>query len=126
MAMNRLSNIRDALQGFPVTSLYCWLDSSVALHWVHGSGEYKQFVGNRVCKIHDDFKWRHMPTQENPADLASRGEPVNMENHLWWTEPEWLSDHAKWPPDIMTAVSAESTMEAKTTKQLLRLSRSSK
>ena len=32
MAVNLLTDVRDALQGFPVTSLHCWLDSSVALH----------------------------------------------------------------------------------------------
>lgn len=34
MAVNLLSNVQDALQGFPVSSLHCWLDSSVALHWI--------------------------------------------------------------------------------------------
>ena len=32
MAVNPLTNVQDALQGFPVTSLHCWLDSSVSLH----------------------------------------------------------------------------------------------
>ena len=41
MAANLLTNVRDALIGFPVKSLYAWLDSSVALHWIRGSGEYK-------------------------------------------------------------------------------------
>ena len=48
MAVNLLSNVQDALQGLPVTSLHCWLDSSVALHWILGGGDYKQFVANRV------------------------------------------------------------------------------
>ena len=43
MAANLLTNVRDALIGFPVKSLYAWLDSSVALHWIRGCGEYKQF-----------------------------------------------------------------------------------
>ena len=48
MAVNLLSNVQDALQGFPVSSLHCWLDSSVALHWIRGNGDFKQFVANRV------------------------------------------------------------------------------
>ena len=30
-----VDNIK-ALQGFPVGSVYCWLDSSIALHWIKG------------------------------------------------------------------------------------------
>ena len=32
MAVNLLTNVQDALQGFPVTLLQSWLDSSLALH----------------------------------------------------------------------------------------------
>ncbi|XP_068704663.1 uncharacterized protein [Montipora foliosa] len=53
MATNLVHNLKQALQGFPVTSVHCWLDSSVALHWIKGGGEYKQFVSNRVRKIQD-------------------------------------------------------------------------
>ena len=123
MAVNLLTNVQDALQGFPVTSLHCWLDSSVALHWILGGGDYKQFVANRVRKIreHSDVVWRHVPTQDNPADLASRGGLVTEENQLWWRGPEWLSDPAKWPADLVTAPTAESNAEMKTTKELFAL-----
>ena len=32
MAVNSVDNIRHILDGFSVTSVHCWLDSSVALH----------------------------------------------------------------------------------------------
>ena len=48
MAVNLVDNVRDALDGLPVRSTHCWLDSSVALYWIRGKGEYKQFVANRV------------------------------------------------------------------------------
>jgi len=51
MAINLITNTRDALEGFPVHEMYCWLDSTVALHWIRGAGNYKQFVSNRVSKI---------------------------------------------------------------------------
>ena len=120
MAVNLLTNVQDALKGFPVTSLHCWLDSSVALHWILGGGDYKQFVANRVRKIreHSDVVWRHVPTHDNPADLASRGGLVTEENQLWWKGPEWLSDPAKWPADLVTVPTAESNAEMKATKEL--------
>ena len=60
MAVNSVDNIRHALDGCPVTSDHCWLDSSVALHWICGNGEYRQFVANRVKKIkeHEIDEWR--------------------------------------------------------------------
>ncbi|XP_051175592.1 uncharacterized protein LOC127290821 [Leptopilina boulardi] len=45
-------------------------------------------------------KWRHVPSQENPADLATRGlQPETLqENNLWWHGPQWLSlSPVNWP-----------------------------
>ena len=123
MAANLLTNVHDALSGFPIASQHAWLDSSVALHWIKGAGEYKQFVGNRVRKIREKeaVVWRHVPTQENPADLASRGGPVNEDNVLWWEGPKWLKDPESWPPDIVTTATTESNAEVKATKELFAL-----
>ena len=51
MVVNLVMKVCEALEGFPVTETHCWLDSTVALHWIKGPGEYKQFVSNRVNKI---------------------------------------------------------------------------
>ena len=111
------------MTGYPVKSLNAWLDSTVALHWIRGASEYKQFVGNRVRKIKEKESviWRHVPTQENPADLGSRGGPVNKENVLWWEGPNWLKDPPGWRPDIVTTATPESEAEAKATKQVFAL-----
>ena len=84
MAVNLLANVRDALDGFPASFLVGWLDSSVALHWICGRGEYKLLVANRVSKIleHEAVTWRHAPIKENPADVASRGGLIEG-NQLW-------------------------------------------
>ena len=48
MTSNMVDNARGALQGFPVTGTYCWLDSTVALHWVSGGDEaYFETVDGR-------------------------------------------------------------------------------
>ena len=119
MATNLVSNVHEALEGFPVTSLHGWLDSIVALHWILAAGDYKQFVSNRVCKIraHEQIQWRHVPTRENPADLGSRGGEVNGDK-LWWYGPEWLADKELWPPDITTSASKESDAEMKIVRDL--------
>ena len=112
MAVNLVTNVKYALEGFSVSQLYCWLDSSVALHWIRRSGNYKQFVENRVMKInqHNDMKWRYVCTGENPADLGSKDGTVS-ENDLWWNGPAWLSRKEEWPGDITTSESPASKTE---------------
>ena len=90
IAANLIHNVKTALSGFSVRSVYCWLDSSVALHWLKGNGDYKQFVANRVRKIQQHYfiQWRHVRSEDNPADLGSRGGRVDVSADLWWQGPE--------------------------------------
>ncbi len=120
MAVNLAVNVRNALQGFKIADeLYCWLDSTVALHWLNHDGEYRQFVENRVTKMksHQNVIWRHVPTAENPADLGSRGGSVE-ENDLWWNGPTWLANSDRWPPNLVTKASETSEAERKVRREL--------
>ena len=120
MAANSVDNIRRALDGFPIVSVYCWLDSTVALHWIRGSGEYRQFVANRARKIkeHRINEWRHVPSDQNPADLGSRGGSV-VASTLWWNGPGWLQDRSEWPSNPVTTASVESAAESKIMREVL-------
>ena len=115
MAVNLVDDIQLAIDLCPV-SVHCWLDSTVALYWIKGHGEYRQFVSNRVHKIqeHENVKWHHVPTSENPADLGSRGGSIER-HQLWNQSPSWLSDEEKWPPDIILEPNADSKAEVKVT-----------
>ena len=76
----------------------------------------KQFVANRVKKINEhNVIWRHVPTADNPADLASRGGQINNAT-LWWSGPKWLANPEDWPEDTVTKSSPESSAEAKAIK----------
>lgn len=123
MAANLATNVKEALEGYPRVLGYCWSDSTVALHWIRGNGEYRQFVNNRVQKMRKKewVKWRYVPTKENPADLGSRRGHVNQENSLWWYGPEWLSNPGAWPADVATTATPESLNEAKTIKEVFKL-----
>ncbi|XP_046847100.1 uncharacterized protein LOC124440717 [Xenia sp. Carnegie-2017] len=114
MACNIVDNVRKVLSEFPVEGTYAWLDSTVALHWIKGGGEYKQFVANRVQKIQSKqgIEWRYVPTDRNPADVGSRGGTVK-ENKLWLNGPHWLQNINEWPQDIVTQSTKESEKEAK-------------
>ena len=120
VATNLVTNVRNALQGLPEPTIHGWLDSTVALHWICGNGQCNQFVENRVRKIreHPGIQWRHVPTQDNPADLASHGGPVT-ELTLWWNGPEWLQNPDKWPENPVCVSSSASEAEAKVIKNVL-------
>lgn len=65
-----------------------------------------------MIQAHSDVVWHHVRTSNNPADVGSRSGEVS--NHaLWWNGPEWLSDKACCPPDIVTNATQESLAEAK-------------
>ena len=74
-----------------------WSDSLVALHWINKLPyNLKIFVANRVASIQRNTevkRWRHVRTQDNPADLLSRGIKPSalVNNKLWLHGPEWLA-----------------------------------
>ncbi|KAK9502520.1 hypothetical protein O3M35_011289 [Rhynocoris fuscipes] len=85
-------------------SSVAFCDSTVTLAWIRGeSHRWKTFVGNRVAEIQEllpHTAWRHVSSQDNPADCASRGLlPHQLQLHpLWWQGPHWLQQHADaWP-----------------------------
>ncbi|XP_056636636.1 uncharacterized protein LOC130445135 [Diorhabda sublineata] len=87
-------------------SFTLWSDSTITLAWVRTSPNLlKTFTAHRVAEIQSLTKhadWRHIPTHDNPADIASRGiYPSQILNSdLWWRGPTWLAkDPSFWPND---------------------------
>ena len=121
MSANLVTNAKNALIELPTPETFGWLDSTVALHWLLGNGQYKQFVANRVRKIqeHTEIQWRYVPTEKNPADIASRG--GHIANSTWLTGPEWLADRDRWPGNRVAEKSPASEVEAKVMKEVLSL-----
>ena len=83
--------------GVPLEDVWAYTDSTVVLGWLGGeSGRYCVFSGHRIAAttILVPYKhWQHVPTDENPADAASRGMTATelKEHSLWWHGPSWLS-----------------------------------
>lgn len=82
---------------------YYWSDSMVTLAWIRGSpSRWKVFVGNRVSEIQTITEiedWNHISSEENPADVLSRGVAINglIEHKLWWHGPTFLErDQSEW------------------------------
>ncbi|XP_070068068.1 uncharacterized protein [Drosophila takahashii] len=94
------------LPHMPVLSskLHCWTDSTIVLAWLAKPAcQWTTFVANRVTKITQSTEaanWAHVQSEHNPADLASRGVPLQdlIDNSLWWHGPTWLSKpRDQWP-----------------------------
>ncbi|GFX21605.1 uncharacterized protein TNCV_1400191 [Trichonephila clavipes] len=77
--------------------LYLWSDSMIVLAWLRKEPmDLKTFVQNRVAKIQELYPnqlWRHVPSDQNPADLVSRGvDPEKLlQQNLWFNGPTFLS-----------------------------------
>ena len=81
-----------------------WTDSMIVLGYIRNQTKrFKTCVANRVSAIHEQTtqdQWRHVPTQLNPADLASRGvsPTATSQLQLWVKGPPFLrQEELHWP-----------------------------
>lgn len=80
------------------SNTYYWTDSTIVLAWIKSTTrQWKTFVANRVNQILELTtidQWSHVRSEENPADIISRGTPCPelINSNLWWHGPDWLSD----------------------------------
>ena len=80
-----------------------WTDSTIVLQYINNTeARYHTFVANRVAEIQettDVREWRHVPTQDNPADDASRGVSAStLLDRRWLHGPEFLRlSPERWP-----------------------------
>ncbi|XP_033231516.1 uncharacterized protein LOC117182529, partial [Belonocnema kinseyi] len=96
-----------------------WTDSTIVLAWLkkHPSS-WSIFLENRVASIQSVApieSWGHVSSEDNPADLASRGAKPSelMENKLWWKGPWWLSQSRNLWPDSQTLFDSDTTEEVR-------------
>ncbi|XP_055714212.1 uncharacterized protein LOC129808458 [Phlebotomus papatasi] len=104
LLLSRLfTEVKKGLTGYQV-SVTAFTDSMVVLCWLqkHPS-HWKTFVANRTSQIVEIIpfsQWRHVVSEENPADSISRGlyPRALLQHQLYWNGPEWLKEEKeKWP-----------------------------
>ncbi|CAB0038563.1 unnamed protein product [Trichogramma brassicae] len=89
-----------------INTCVAWSDSRIVLHWIDST----EAIGNSVVDgyVHQIQEltlrsiWRYVPSDKNPADVASRGATVNqlLSHHAWLQGPEWLKEPPHtWPPN---------------------------
>ncbi|XP_018376618.1 PREDICTED: uncharacterized protein LOC108769889 [Trachymyrmex cornetzi] len=89
---------------FNNSRIFLWSDSTIALHWVSSpSRRWSTFVANRVGEVQplaEIRDWRHVNSENNPADVLSRGlNPSELiDSNFWWHGPSFLlNDDELWP-----------------------------
>lgn len=90
--MVRLTEVVQTTLELKDLPVYQWTDSMVVLYWLESRKPLKLFVHNRVQRIKEiagSWKWDHVSSERNPADLLSRGVmPRDIKNsQLWWNGP---------------------------------------
>ncbi|XP_033362774.1 uncharacterized protein LOC117240867 [Bombus vosnesenskii] len=103
-----MSTIQQALSHKITRTIY-WTDSTIVLHWLNTSPHtLKTFVATRVSEIQTKTSirdWRHVPTDDNPADLISRGQTPEefLRPTIWQHGPAWLyQSEGYWPTWALT------------------------
>ncbi|XP_014665125.1 PREDICTED: uncharacterized protein LOC106807328 [Priapulus caudatus] len=73
-----------------------WTDSTIVLHYLQSEEKrFQTFVANRVAQIHEgpsSRKWRHVDTNNNPADDISKGMSADemITDERWTQGPTFL------------------------------------
>lgn len=91
-----------------IDNIYLFSDSAVVLSWLQTPPyRLKIYVANRVTQIleiSEPNQWRHVVSEKNPADLASRGILPNqlVNNGFWFRGPSFLQKSPDtWPKPLI-------------------------
>ncbi len=89
-----------------VNDIVLFSDATIVLDWLSSEpSKWKIFVSNRIAEIQritENMVWCHVETENNPADIVSRGsDPEDLQNQsLWWHGPSFLKTEREFWPAI--------------------------
>ena len=90
---------------------FFWTDSKVVLGYIaNESRKFHVFVANRIERIKESSttdQWRHVSSEENPADLASRGSSAaTLGNSMWFKGPDFI-----WEKNLPVGSSVDTQLD---------------
>ena len=105
LAVELAETIRDQLH-VSLQDMHFYTDSQVILGYItNETRRFYVYVSNRVAKIRHSSnpeQWHYVPTDQNPADLATRGiEASSLQKSIWLNGPVLLKLD---PPPVETSL----------------------
>ena len=95
LAAETLKTLRECLR-VSTTKTRLFTDSQVTWHRIQSDpNKHEPYVANRLRRIIQETSphdWYYIPTDQNPADLVSRGASLRIlksKNSLWFQGPAW-------------------------------------
>ena len=124
LALKCLPSILDSYQNMQIQFLNICVDAQVVLNWLltRETRVKSKFLRNRVLdasslkddlvkKYHIPIAYHYINTEENPADLVTKGLSYNkyLSKRKFWLEgPQWLSNNFKqWPDYPLLSISPD-------------------
>ena len=92
----KLSQMLQSEMGYHISCHRFWTDSKIVLGQLcNDSKRQEVFVANRIrniCDVSEPTQWDHVPTDQNPADLASQGCAARelSKSSMWIGGPSFL------------------------------------
>ncbi|GFW14028.1 integrase catalytic domain-containing protein [Trichonephila clavipes] len=96
----------------PIQQKMLWTDSNIVLAWIQRSPEQlKTFFGIKIIqRLTQNCQWDHVSSNENPADLISRGLSASdiSSKQLWWHGPDFLREELEANPIDFKRITSDS------------------
>ena len=132
LAFKCLPSILESYDGMQIQFLNISVDAQVVLNWLltKQTKVKSKFLRNRILdasslkldlenKFHIPVSFHYVNTEENPADLVTKGLSYNkyLSKRKFWLEgPQWLSnDFNQWPKYPLLSISPEQKGNISTT-----------
>lgn len=83
-----------------INKLFLWTDSQIVIDWHNSNKLLPPFVARRIEEIKQNkhLTLRYVPTELNPADVATRPNKTKSDVEYWLKGPDFISQTSKtWP-----------------------------
>lgn len=114
---SRLTSYVSKTLSLKITDQILWSDSEIVLSWLETDKLLPPFISRRILEIKNNtnLKFRYVPSNKNPADIATRPELASMNQKIntWENGPLFLQNNeSMWPQKQKLHINIEQNLLA--------------